>query len=140
MHRHRHLATGLAVLLTATVSIGARPADAALTARIKARRSISCWASTSGPSHVGSNVVASVTWQCTPGIQQQMTPYISLTAPDGTRYGSAGATCYTTTSCPANVNAPYSSGTWSARSDYVFVVDYNGNGMYFFGPLYSASL
>jgi hypothetical protein len=136
MRRHRHLvATGLAAAFAAATSVGlsARPADAAHAVSSKARHTVSCWASLSGPTYSAGNVVASVTWQCTPGTMQQMSPYISLTAPNGTRYTMPN-TCVNTTFCPVSVSAPYSGGTWKAQADYLYVVDYTGVGQYFFGP------
>ena len=141
MRRYRHLAIGLAAVLVAATAagFGARPADAALAAHATARLSVSCWASTSGPTYVSGTVVASVTWQCTPGTQQQMAPYISLTAPNGTRYGAA-TQCFNTSVCSVSVSAPYSGGNWMARSDYMYVVDYSGTSSYVFGPAYYAYL
>lgn len=91
---------------------------------------MSCWADITAPYHIGSNTVAAATWQCSPGIQQQIAPLISLTAPDGTPYTSS-TRCYSTDNCAVTVSAPWVSGTWTSRAEYAFVVASDGTSSYF---------
>ncbi|HEY2943929.1 MAG TPA: hypothetical protein VGN09_15965 [Vicinamibacteria bacterium] len=124
MKRVRLVAMIAVVGLALTVGAGAQSAYA---------ESVSCWAGVDGgPYRSGDLVITNVTWQCTPGIQQQIAPYVTLTAPDGTRYSNS-ARCYNTTYCIVSVSAPYTYGTWTARAEYAYVVAYDGTSSYFFG-------
>lgn len=143
MPRHRRLAAVLVAVIVA--GFAAQRADAALAAGVNAQKahaaSASCWADISFPAHIGSNTEATATWQCSPGVQQQIAPLISLTSPTGTRY-TASTQCYNTTYCAITVSAPWSSNgnPWTARAEYAYVVDYDGVSSYFFGGSASAYL
>jgi hypothetical protein len=129
MLRSRYLA---AVLVAAVaVGFGAQRADVALAAGVK-EQSVSCWADVSYPAHIGSNAVTTVMWQCSPGIQQQISPYASLTSPSGTRYTNTNQ-CYSQTYCAVTVSAPFEAGYWTARAENAYVVAYDGSSSYFFG-------
>lgn len=98
-----------------------------------ARPSITCWADIGYPGHVGSNVTSYNTWQCSAGVQQQISLVASLTFQDGTRYQFT-KTCYSATYCTFSpMNAPWQSGTWTAKADYAFVVYGDGSSSYWFG-------
>src|SRR4051794_25167508 len=114
MSRSRRIARAFAVAVAVVaVGFGAQRADAALvaSANLGARPSVTCWADIGYPNHVGSNVVSFNDWQCSPGIEQQISLVASLTYQDGTRYQFT-KTCYSTQSCSVNpMSAPWQSGT-----------------------------
>ena len=88
----------------------------------------------------GSNVVSYNTWQCSAGLEQQMSVVASLTFQDGTRYQFT-KTCTWTQSCSINpMNAPWQSGTWTAKADYLYVVYGDGTSGYWWGGQISAYL
>src|SRR6478672_5370219 len=95
--------------------------------------SVTCWADIGYPGQVGSNVVSFNDWQCSPGIEQQISLVASLTDSAGTRYQFT-KTCYSTQSCSYNpMSAPYHPGIWTAKADYAFVVAYDNSSSYWFG-------
>ncbi|MBW8770711.1 MAG: hypothetical protein JF589_13215 [Gemmatimonadetes bacterium] len=136
MSRSRRIARAFAVAVAVVaVGFGAQRADAALvaSANLGARPSVTCWADIGYPNHVGSNVVSFNDWQCSPGIEQQISLVASLTYQDGTRYQFT-KTCYSTQSCSVNpMSAPWQSGTWTAKADYAFVVAYDNTSSYWSG-------
>jgi len=94
---------------------------------------ITCWADIGYPNRSGSNVISYNTWQCSSGIEQQISLVASLTAPNGTRYQFT-KTCYSTQSCSYNpMSAPYTPGTWTAKADYAYVVYGDGSSGYWWG-------
>ena len=98
-----------------------------------ARPSITCWADIGYPGHSGSDVLSFNDWQCSAGLEQQISLVASLTFEDGTRYQFT-KTCYNTQSCSVNpMSAPWQSGTWTAKADYAFVVYGDGSSGYWFG-------
>jgi hypothetical protein len=105
-----------------------------------ARPFITCWADIGYPGQVGSNVVSYNNWQCSAGIEQQISLVASLTYQDGTRYQFT-KTCYYTQSCSYNpMTAPYRAGTWTAKADYAYVVYGDGTSGYWWGGQIAATL
>jgi len=133
MKRYRHFVA----VLVAVVALGLviSHADAALAPRANApgakARFGDCWADVSYPTHIGSNVQTTITWQCN-GVPVHIAPVASLTLqyPE-TRY-TATPHCYNTSSCAATVSAPWVSGTWTAKADYAYV-DHGGWSAYYWG-------
>ena len=104
------------------------------------RPSITCWADIGYPGHNGSYVQSFNDWQCSAGLEQQMSVVASLTFQDGTRYQFT-KTCTWTQSCSINpMNAPWQSGTWTAKADYLYVVYGDGTSGYWWGGQISAYL
>jgi len=94
---------------------------------------ITCWADIGAPGQSGSNVVSYNTWQCSAGLEQQISLVASLTYQDGTRYQFT-KTCTWTQSCSYNpMTAPYQPGTWTAKADYAYVVYGDGSSGYWWG-------
>ncbi len=141
---HRRHAVLIVAAAVIAAGFGVPRADAAHAAGAGARSakaSPSCWSSLSYPSHVGSDVVASVTWQCTE-ITQRMNPLISVTSPNGTRTNSS-TQCYNTNTCSVSVSTPWLSEgdhNWTSRADYLFVIDAGGSSSYHFGGSFTAYL
>ncbi|MEO6525210.1 MAG: hypothetical protein ABIP93_01160 [Gemmatimonadaceae bacterium] len=134
MTRSRRLAAVLAVAVAA--GFGAHNADAALAPGAKTPRTNArmgdCWADVSYPAHIGNNTETTITWQCTNGTPQQIAPLASLTSPSGTKT-NVSRQCYGTSSCAITVSVPWSSGTWTAKADYAYVVAWDGSASYYWG-------